>query len=48
MGRFTAQIVDTLRERLFQLQTQARGNLTPEEKDLLLEVRIFLGSFHTN
>lgn len=38
MGKFTAQIVDGLRERLFQLQTQARAPCSPEEKDHLLEV----------
>jgi SPX domain protein involved in polyphosphate accumulation len=37
VGDFTATIVEGLRERLFQLQAQAKSTLLPEEKDRLLE-----------
>ncbi|KAH7623032.1 hypothetical protein Ndes2526B_g02326 [Nannochloris sp. 'desiccata'] len=37
VGNFTAKIVEGLRERLFQLQAQAKSTLSPEEKDHLLE-----------
>jgi SPX domain protein involved in polyphosphate accumulation len=37
VGNFTAKIVEGLRERLFQLQAQAKSTLLSEEKDNLLE-----------
>jgi len=37
VGDFTAKIVEGLRERLFQLQAQAKSMFSPEEKDDLME-----------
>jgi SPX domain protein involved in polyphosphate accumulation len=36
VGRFTAQVVEGLRERLFLLQSRAREALSPEENNLLV------------
>jgi len=40
VDNFTAAIVNTLRERLFQLQAQVKQTLSTAEKDRLIEVRM--------
>lgn len=42
MGTFTASIVDGLRERLFQLQAQAKDAETQPDKDSLDQVGLLL------
>ena len=38
VGQFTAQIVDALRNKLFQLQDEAKAAVMQEEKDQLEQV----------
>ena len=47
IGQFTEQVVDGLRERLFNLQTQAKTAVTPDEKELLEMVRHMVLYFET-
>jgi hypothetical protein len=42
VGTFTASIVDGLRERLFQLQAQAKDAETQPDKDSLDQVGLLL------
>lgn len=39
LGQFTASVVDSLRERLFHLQTQVDTAASEEDKNSLLTVR---------